>query len=58
MGAQNVIFAKSTATLSLLTISNEDNENMFVHIWSYLIIAALCVTIFLQLHWLNAGLKR
>lgn len=57
MGAQNMLFAKSTSTLVIITFSDE-HGNMFFHLQSYLIICALGFTIFMQLRWLNEGLKR
>ena len=56
MGAQNLLFAKAFSTLLVLTITGKGM--MFAHWQSYLIILALATTIYLQLRWLNSGLKR
>lgn len=58
MGAQNMLFAKSTSTLVIITFSGDEPGNLFFHLQSYLIIMALGFTIFMQLKWLNEGLKR
>merc|ERR1719210_1860122 len=58
MGAQNMLFAKSTSTLIILTFSPDQHGNAFFVPWTYLIVAALLFSIFFQLRWLNAGLQR
>eukprot|EP01084_Bolivina_argentea_P136551 240486_1 len=57
-GAQSVLFAKSVATLLIQSIKNEHGEGvMFVYWQSYLLIVGLFGTIYLQIKWLNDGLK-
>lgn len=54
LGAQSVLFAKSTAELLKRTFAG---ENQLVYAASYAIIAAMLSTILMQLHWLAVGLK-
>lgn len=56
IGAQSVLFAK--CTVELLINTGRSNGNAF-HYWqTYLILAAVFATIFLQIKWLNDGLIR
>lgn len=61
VGAQSVLFAKSTATLFMIMVRPDkggyDGE-MFRHFQTYLIVGMMFVTIVLQLKWLNDGLQR
>lgn len=56
IGAQSVLFAKCVVELVVGVIKKRGNA--FVHFQPYLIIVAVCVTVFLQIKWLNDGLKR
>ncbi|CEP01601.1 EamA domain-containing protein [Plasmodiophora brassicae] len=54
IGAQNVLFAKCTA--ELLYGSMAGGKLLFVHLPTYMVIAALGITIFFQIKYLNDGL--
>lgn len=55
MGAQSVLFAKCTAMLLAATFSGKGM--MFVHWGTYFVLLGLGTTIFLQIRWLNSGLR-
>ena len=55
MGAQSVLFAKCTAMLLAGTIAGDGL--MFVYWGTYFVLLGLGVTIFLQIRWLNSGLR-
>lgn len=54
-GAQSVLFAKCTALLLRSTIAGDGM--MFVYWGTYFVLLGLGVTIFLQIRWLNSGLR-
>lgn len=56
IGAQSVLFAKCVVELVVGVIKKRGNA--FVHFQPYLIILAVCACVFLQIKWLNDGLKR
>ena len=56
VGAQSVLFAKCAVELIINTARHQGS--MFVHYQSYLIVACMFGTIFLQIKWLNDGLIR
>jgi drug/metabolite transporter (DMT)-like permease len=55
MGAQSVLFAKCTAMLLAASIGGQGL--MFVYWGTYFVLLGLGVTIFLQIRWLNSGLR-
>lgn len=56
IGAQSVLFAK--CSVELVVDSFEDRGFLFNHWQTYLVIGSMFTTIFLQIRWLNDGLKR
>lgn len=54
-GAQSTLFAKSTAELIKVTFAG---DNQFTQYGPYLIVVALGICVFLQIHWLAQGLQR
>ena len=57
MGAQNVLFAKSVSVLVIESVSG-GGRVLFAFWETYLLLIGLVSTIYLQLRWLNSGLKR
>lgn len=55
MGAQSVLFAKCTAMLLAASIAGDGL--MFVYWGTYFVLLGLGVTIYLQIRWLNSGLR-
>jgi len=55
MGAQSVLFAKCTANLVAASIAGKGL--MFIYGGTYGVLIGLGVTIFLQIRWLNSGLR-
>lgn len=53
-GANSVLFAKSFAELIKYSVKG---ENEFTNPITYVIVVAMLTTIFMQLHWMAAGLK-
>lgn len=59
LGAQSVLFAKSTAELlkSAFRASDGDEPSPFASPMTYVIIVCMFSTIFMQLHWLAVALQ-
>lgn len=57
IGAQSVLFAKCSVELLVNTFGSAQS-NMFSEWPSYLVLAAMFGSIFLQIHYLNEGLRR
>ena len=55
VGAQSVLFAKCVGTLLVDTLTG--HSVLFLHVWSWIIIALLTITITFQIHYLNEGLR-
>jgi len=56
IGAQSILFAK--CSVELLVNTFHGSGLLFAHYQSYFVLAAMTTTIFLQIHWLNEGLRR
>jgi len=56
IGAQSVLFAKCSVELSINWFRN--NDVIFYHYQTYLVLICMLLTICLQIKWLNDGLKR
>lgn len=56
VGAQSVLFAK--CTVELIVNSFTGGGLMFMHYQTFLVIGCMFTTIFLQIRWLNDGLRR
>lgn len=54
-GAQSVLFAK--CTIELVSNSTSDGA-MFLHYQTYIVVFCLVFSVYLQIYWLNEGLKR
>jgi uncharacterized membrane protein len=57
-GAQSVLFAKLLVELIKNTFAPGSTKNMFADPYSYMVIMAMALSIFLQIYWLNCGLAR
>lgn len=55
IGAQSVLFAK--CSVELLSNTFHGIENSFDHVETYFLIAAMGVTVILQVTWINRGLR-
>jgi len=54
LGAQSVLFAKSTTEIIKSTLALEET---YIYAFSYLILGLMLLFIFLQLHWMAVALK-